>query len=203
MQNITKLALAIVAGSLLFATAVRARSRYGVTFDQLRRIDPRVRNDYTSVLNSAMASGGINTVPRVAAFLGQLLHETAGFRYMQEIASGQAYEGRADLGNTQPGDGVRYKGRGFIQLTGRANYRAAGADLRVDLENNPDFAADPKMAARTAVWFWNKKGLSPKADQGDIHGITRAINGGYNGLAERVQLTQNAMQVLGGGRALV
>lgn len=201
MQNL-RLALAIVAGSLFFATVARARSR-GVSNSQLRRIDPRVQQDYASVLNAAMAAGGITTVPRTAAFLGQILHETGGFRFLRELASGQAYEGRTDLGNTQPGDGQRYKGRGFIQLTGRANYRAAGTDLRIPLEADPERAADPGIAARTAVWFWNRKNLNERADRGDIEGITRAINGGLNGYADRVRLTNNAMQVLGGGRALV
>jgi putative chitinase len=144
-----------------------------------------------------MALGGIDTAPRIAAFLGQLLHETAGFQFLVELASGQAYEGRLDLGNVQPGDGPRYKGRGFIHLTGRANYREAGDALDLPLEERPELAERPDIAARVAVWFWNKKRLSPKADAGDIVAITRAINGGTNGLAERQRLTESALRVLG------
>jgi predicted chitinase len=163
----------------------------------LKRIDTRVRASYASALSSAMLRGGIDTVPRMAAFLGQIMHETAGFQFLTELASGAAYEGRADLGNTQAGDGVRFKGRGFIQLTGRANYRAAGNDLDLPLETQPELAARPDIAAVTAVWFWNKKKLNAKADIRDVNAITRAINGGTNGLAERVRLTENAERVLG------
>lgn len=200
MKFVTKLALGMIVTGFFLSTRARAMSgSRGVSDSQLKRIDSRVRQSFAYALNPAMATGGITSVPRVAAFLGQILHETGGFQWLHELASGQAYEGRQDLGNTQPGDGPRYKGRGFIQLTGRANYRQAGLDLGVDLENNPDFAADPTMAAKTAVWFWNKKGLNAKADAGDVRGITRAINGGYNGLEERIQLTQNAMSVLSSG----
>lgn len=201
MKLVTKLALGAVVAVLLFSTRSRAMSSRirGVTDDQLRRIDGRVRKQFASALNPAMDAGGINTTARVAAFLGQILHETGGFQWLKELASGEAYEGRADLGNTQPGDGVRYKGRGFIQLTGRANYRQAGADLGLPLEANPELVMEPAIAARTAVWFWNKKGLNSKADAGDIVGITRAINGGERGLSERIHLTNNAMNVLSSG----
>lgn len=200
MRFSTKLALGMIIAGLFLSKRARAMSGFrGVSDAQIKRIDSRVKKSFAYVLNPAMAAGGINTVPRVAAFLGQILHETGGFQWLHELASGQAYEGRQDLGNTQPGDGPVFRGRGFIMLTGRVNYRQAGADLNVDLENNPEFAADPAIAARTAVWFWNKKGLNAKADAGDIRGITRAINGGYNGLDERIQLTQSAMGVLSSG----
>lgn len=168
-----------------------------ITDDMLRRIDSRVKASYAGVLGPAMLRGGIDTVPRMSSFLGQIMHETAGFQFLTELASGQAYEGRLDLGNNQPGDGRRFKGRGFIQLTGRANYRAAGADLDLPLETQPELAARPDIAALTAVWFWSKKRLNAKADAGDIVGVTKAINGGTNGLDERVRLTNNAERVLG------
>jgi glycosyl hydrolase family 19 (putative chitinase) len=97
------------------------------------------------------------------------------------------YEGRRDLGNTQPGDGPRYHGRGPIQLTGRANYRSAGRDLGLDLERNPEKAADPDVAFRIAGWYWTTRNLNKFADLGDagVDDVTRLINGGYNGLDDR------------------
>src|SRR5690606_11129687 len=128
---------------------------------------------------------GINTKQRQAMFLAQLGHESGGLRYMEEIASGAAYEGRRDLGNTQPGDGTRYKGRGPIQLTGRANYREAGRALGLDLEGNPQQASSPEVGFRVAAWYWNSRGLNQHADAGNFREVTRRINGGYNGLADR------------------
>src|SRR5215467_14480028 len=116
---------------------------------------------------------------------------------MEEIASGAAYEGRRDLGNTQPGDGKRYKGRGPIQLTGRANYRRAGKALGLDLEKDPAKAADPAVGFRVAGWFWKTHGLNELADKGDFREITRRINGGYNGLASRQAFYKKAKEVLG------
>ena len=199
MQTKTKIALALVVFAMFAATGARASSSKGsrvLTDELIKRIDPNVRKNYASALNPAMAAGSITTPPRVAAFLAQILHESGSFQFLRELASGAAYEGRKDLGNTQPGDGVRYKGRGFIQLTGRANFRSAGSDLGLDLENNPDLAEQPDIAARLAVWFWNKKNLNAKADAGDFVGITRAINGGTRGLQERTRLYESAKQVL-------
>jgi putative chitinase len=198
MQTKTKIALGLVVFALFASTRARASSKgYRVlTDDLIKRIDPNVKKNYASALNPAMAAGGITTPPRVAAFLAQILHESGSFQFLRELASGAAYEGRKDLGNTQPGDGVRYKGRGFIQLTGRANFRSAGSGLGIDLENNPDLAEQPDIAARLAVWFWNKKNLNVRADVGDFVGITRAINGGTRGLQERTRLYESAKQVL-------
>jgi predicted chitinase len=141
--------------------------------------------EYAPLVNTAMREGRITTRARAAAFLAQLGHESGSLRWMEELASGAAYEGRLDLGNTQPGDGRRYKGRGPIQLTGRANYRAAGKALGLPLEDNPKMAARPAVGFRTAVWYWTTRGLNPLADRGDFKGITRRINGGYNGLSDR------------------
>src|SRR5690606_4952046 len=129
--------------------------------------------------------GVMETNLRLAHFLAQVLHESGSFRYMEEIASGKAYEGRADLGNTQPGDGVRYKGRGPIQITGRANYRYFGRKIGIDIESNPTIAAVPSIGLHLALEYWKDRGLNALADKDDIETITRRINGGLNGLADR------------------
>jgi predicted chitinase/LysM repeat protein len=173
----------------------------GVSLAQLKKIMPALSDSKARQvlphLNAAMAEAKINTPKRQAAFLAQLAHESGQLRYFEEIASGAAYEGRRDLGNTQPGDGVRFKGRGPIQLTGRANYRAAGKALGIDLEKNPKRAADIDVGFRTAAWFWNSRGLNKYADAGNFREVTRRINGGYNGLADREQFYRRALNVLG------
>jgi predicted chitinase len=138
----------------------------------------------------AMVEHAITTQARARDFLAQVLHESAGLRYFEEIASGAAYEGRADLGNTHPGDGRRYKGRGPIQLTGRANYRWAGHLLGLPLEQNPALAAQHDVGWRIAALYWKSHGLNELADQGQFVTITRRINGGTNGLAARVHYRQ-------------
>lgn len=122
---------------------------------------------------------------RLAHFMAQLAHESGNFKYMEEIASGQAYEGRKDLGNTQPGDGKRYKGRGPIQLTGRANYASFGRKIGINLERYPELAANPSIGLHVAIFYWNDRRLSEIADEDDIEAITRKINGGLNGLDDR------------------
>lgn len=154
--------------------------------DQFRALFPAAPADYLPHLNAAMAEAQITTLPRVHAFLAQLGHESMGLRHMQELANGEAYEGRDDLGNTQPGDGRRYKGRGPIQLTGRSNYRAAGKALGLDLEERPEQAATPQVGFRVAAWFWRTRGLNALADKGEFRTITRKINGGLNGWRDRV-----------------
>ena len=130
-------------------------------------------------------AGWLDTPLRFAHPLAQLAHESDGFRAMEEYASGKAYEGRADLGNTQPGDGVRYKGRGPIQVTGRANYRTFGRALGIDLERRPDLAAVPSIGLQVSAAYWGSRNLNALADRDDILSITRAINGGNNGLDGR------------------
>ena len=143
---------------------------------------------YAPALLTRMPANGIDTPLRCMHFLAQIGHESAGFRYTEEIASGEAYEGRADLGNTQPGDGVRFKGRGLIQLTGRANYAAYGKAIGVDLVDTDAYetlATDPERAVDVACWFWSTHGLNALADADDIEAVTRRINGGLNGLDDR------------------
>ncbi len=172
----------------------------GVTVQQLQAIMPDLSTSRAQqvlpYLNQAMLQGGINTPLRQAAFLAQLATESGQFRWFEELASGAAYEGRADLGNTQPGDGVRFKGRGPIQLTGRSNYRAAGQALGIDLEGNPTRAADLDVGFRTAVWFWNSRTLNSYADVGNFDMITKRVNGGFNGKASRDAYYARAKSVL-------
>jgi predicted chitinase/LysM repeat protein len=172
----------------------------GVSLAELRRIMPNLpeakARQYLPHLNQAMAEAKINTPKRQSAFLAQLAHESVQLRYFEEIASGAAYEGRRDLGNTQAGDGRRFKGRGPIQLTGRANYRAAGRALGIDLENNPQRAADPSVGFRVAAWYWNTRNLNSYADAGNFSAITYRINGGYNGAADRNRYYQVALGAL-------
>lgn len=122
---------------------------------------------------------------RFAHFIAQLAHESGNFRYMEEIASGSAYENRKDLGNTEKGDGVRYKGRGPIQLTGRANYRRYGQALGIDFENNPTIVALPSIGLLVACKYWADNNLNALADKDDVTTITRRINGGLNGFDDR------------------
>jgi len=175
-----------------------------LTVDQLRRVMPNLSvgkaNEYIGHLNNAMSWASITTCLRKSAFLAQLAHESAQLYYFEEIASGDAYEGRKDLGNIYPGDGRRYKGRGPIQLTGRANYRAAGRDLGVDLEGNPTLAATAQWGFKVAGWYWKTRSLNQFADQGTQGGfdeVTRRINGGYNGKADRDNYWRRARSVLG------
>jgi len=162
--------------------------------------------NYTAMLphieNAMRAANCINPL-RAAHFLGQIGHESAGLRYMEEIASGAAYEGRADLGNTQPGDGRRFKGRGPIQLTGRANYRAftrwarGAGHTSHDFEANPHLLSQPKWGFLAASYYWTvaRPNLNAQADRDDLEAVTRSINGGLNGLADRRQRLNRCKQL--------
>ena len=132
------------------------------------------------------------------AFIAQLAHESGDLHYFEELSSGKQYEGRKDLGNTQPGDGVKYKGRGPIQITGRTNYAAAGKALGLDLINNPQLAADPAVGFKIAVWFWNSHKLSKYGDctQASFDKTTKVINGGTNGQDDRRKKFSVALSVL-------
>ena len=151
----------------------------------------------------------INTHARILSFLAQVGHESGGLFFTEELASGKAYEGREDLGNIHPGDGVLFKGRGLIQITGGVNYKAIHDELGIDCINTPALLGGKnanvctpeqlKNATLSAGWFWNKKNLNALADKIDItkpieedsnfdafEAITRKINGGTNGLSDRV-----------------
>lgn len=136
-------------------------------------------------LGPTLASFDIVTPRRIEHFLAQAAHESDGFCTTQEYEDGSRYEGRADLGNVKAGDGRRYKGRGIFQLTGRANYRTYGRLLGLDLEGRPELAADPYTSLRIACLYWRERKISAMAEEDDLLRVTRAINGGRNGLDDR------------------
>ena len=142
----------------------------------------------------------VNTYLRICHFLSQVAHESDGFNTLHEYwgptDAQKRYEGRKDLGNTEKGDGKRYMGRGLIQLTGRANYRQYGKRIGVDLENNPELAADPENSVKLALEYWKIKGLNQYADQDDILTITKRINGGTNGFADRQKCLAKAKSMI-------
>ena len=164
----------------------------GVRFDRAQTFAP--------FLNSAMDEFEINTPLRQAAFLAQVLHESGLCRWLVELwgpsEAQRRYEGRLDLGNTEPGDGYNYRGRGLLQTTGRANYVKTGDALGEPLEAHPELLGTPELAARSAAWFWKSHGLNELADDNQFMTITRRINGGTNGYADRLALYEIAQPLL-------
>lgn len=162
------------------------------------RIDRAV--EWLPAIEAAMAEFGIDTPARQAAFLAQIGHESGGLKWTVELwgptEAQRRYEGRKDLGNVQIGDGFRFRGRGLIQTTGRHNYLATGKALGVDLIAKPELLALPPLAARSAAWYWQSRGLNALADAGDFERITKRINGGLNGQPERIALWESARSVL-------
>ena len=174
-----------------------------ITPQQLLQILPnagQVSGVFAPVLNTAMNRYQIVGAKRVAAFIAQIGHESGQLKYVKEIwgptAAQARYEGRADLGNTQPGDGSKFRGRGLIQITGRANYKACGEALGLDLINQPELLEKPQHACMSAAWFWATRSLNTLADAGQFDAITRRINGGQNGAADRQALYARALKVL-------
>jgi len=133
---------------------------------------------------------------RAAQFLAQIACESIQLTYTAELASGTRYEGRADLGNTKPGDGPRFKGRGLIQVTGRANYTACAQALKLPLLDHPELLELPTYAAQSAGWFWKSHGCNELADTGDVKAVTRRVNGGFNNLSDRITFFDRARKVL-------
>ncbi|WP_122518144.1 glycoside hydrolase family 19 protein [Pseudomonas viridiflava] len=174
-----------------------------ITAQQLLKILPNAGAKvgvFVPALNTAMGKYQIITLERIAAFLAQIGHESGQLRYVREIwgptAQQLGYEGREDLGNTVAGDGSKYRGRGLIQITGRANYAECGEALGLDLISHPELLEQPEHAAMSAAWYWSSRGLNSLADKGDFLQITRRINGGTNGLADRQALYDRALKVL-------
>ena len=170
-----------------------------MTADQIRKIMPQAGNKadlFAGPISYAMKEFDINTKARQAAFIAQIGHESGQLRYVKELASGSAYEGRKELGNTMPGDGVKYKGRGLIQITGKANYVALMMALGIDCLEHPEVVEESVNACRSAGWFWKTNGLNELADQGNFLAITKRINGGTNGLEDRQALWAKAKEIL-------
>ncbi len=180
-----------------------------LTADTLAEIiapEPRARAEpFVAPLKETMRRYAIDTFRRQSHFLAQILHESGRLRFLEELWGPtpvqQGYEGRADLGNTRPGDGFRFRGRGLIQLTGRANYEAYTADTGIDYVGDPDAVAALPAAADVAGWFWRRRNLNALADLNDVYRVTRRINGGLNGIADRIALLRRARSAL--RRALV
>ena len=172
-----------------------------LTVDQLNKVMPlagrRVEIFYPHVA-ATLVEFEINTPHRIAAFLAQLAHESGELRYVEELASGAAYEGRKDLGNTEIGDGVRYKGRGLIQITGRSNYWQVSNFFGIEFINEPELLSRPEWAARSAGWFWSSRKLNVLADAQDFRAITKKINGGYNGYPDREKYYKAALAIYRG-----
>ncbi|WP_122575360.1 glycoside hydrolase family 19 protein [Pseudomonas viridiflava] len=174
-----------------------------ITAQQLLKILPNAGAKvgvFVPALNTAMGKYQIITRERIAAFLAQIGHESGQLRYVREIwgptSQQLGYEGRKDLGNTVAGDGSKYRGRGLIQITGRANYAECGEALALDLISHPELIEQPEHAAMSAAWYWGSRGLNSLADKGDVISITKRINGGTNGLADRQALYERALKVL-------
>lgn len=180
-----------------------------ITTQQLLRILPSAGSKagvFASALNLAMDRFQINTTLRMAAFIAQVGHESGQFRYVRELG-GDQYLSKYDtgplakrLGNTPEadGDGQKYRGRGLIQITGHDNYLACSKALFGDdrLLRTPELLEQAEWACKSAAWFWNSRNLNALADVGDMNGITRRINGGMNGLAERLEFYDRAKKVL-------
>jgi putative chitinase len=156
--------------------------------------------EFLPIIEQAAPDFDINTPERLAAFLAQVGHESGGLHWLTELwgptAAQLRYEGRSDLGNTEEGDGFKYRGRGLIQITGRANYKKCSDALATDFIGDPDLLAQPEYAVRSAMWFWDSHGLNELADNGDFVVITKRINGGTNGLDQRMALWEQAKEVL-------
>lgn len=158
--------------------------------------------EFAPLLPSLLTRFAVTSALRIEHLLSQTAHESDGFSTLEEYASGADYEGRADLGNTKVGDGKRYKGRGPIQLTGRDNYRKFTMWLRSFMPDCPDFEAQPELVARFpwAAWavfyYWSSRGLNAIADADDLVLMTKRINGGKNGLADRGAYLKKAKGVI-------
>lgn len=171
-----------------------------ITIDQLLQIMPSATvraAAFQLALTNAMLEFAVVTAKRQSAFLAQVAHESGELKYTRELSDGSQYEGRLDLGNTQPGDGPLYRGRGLLQVTGRTNYLACGTALGLDLIAHPELLEVPAGATRSAAWFWKTHILNELADTDSFGTITKRINGGYNGLDQRLGYWLRARKACG------
>lgn len=134
---------------------------------------------------------------RLVYFVAQCAHECAGFSALLETCDGTRYEGRRNLGNTRHGDGRRYRGRGWLQITGRHNYERLERDTGLHVAECPDLLEHPDQAAIAAAWYWRHIGGNRYADRGDFRGLTYAINGGYTGYHDRMRWLRRIDDVAG------
>lgn len=173
-----------------------------ITEQVLRNLCPYAKSDLLRAIvdnfNDLAPNFGVTTDLRVCHFFAQAAVETAWFDTLQEYASGEEYEGRKDLGNTHPGDGRKYKGRGIFQVTGRYNYEVFGKKMGLDLINNPQLLLDPRNAVLSALYFWQSRNMNAIADRDDIDAASRAVNGGYNGIDERRRAVSVLKSTIGG-----
>jgi putative chitinase len=175
-----------------------------ITLDQLLKIMPYARpraGIFLAPLNAAMSEFDINTKARKVSFLSQIGHESGQLQYTHELASGAAYDTgplAIRLGNTPEADGVgqRWKGHGLIEVTGLANHAACAKYFGIPLDKIAAWLETPEGACRSAGWFWKSRGLNELADAGDQRAVTKRVNGGYNGLADRMALCEVACRVL-------
>lgn len=174
-----------------------------MTVATLQKIIPKATaakiNVYAPLLSKFMAQYKIVGLHREAAFLAAIAHESDNLEKTVEDGNDayfKRYEGNKNLGNTKPGDGLRFKGRGLIQITGRWNYTALSKTANIDFVASPKLLEEPVAAVISACWFWNFKKLSPLADQDEFKEITRLVNGGYNGWANRQALYLHAKNIL-------
>lgn len=176
-----------------------------VTKEQILAIMPNAKDrvdKYLFWLNHYAEQYHINTKLRWAHFLAQIAHESGEMKYTHELGRTSyflKYEtgklGKT-LGNTHKGDGARYKGRGFIQLTGRANYTKFSADSKIDVVNRPDEVENPQLCVMVSMWYWDTHGCNEASDDDDIVKVTKKVNGGINGLKSRQVYYSRAKKVL-------
>jgi len=184
-----------------------------------------ISEEWLEPLNETFEKYDISTPKRQACFIGQCMHESGGFKFLKEnlnysaaalmrtwpsrfpdMDTAEKYERNPEkiankvyggrMGNTEEGDGAKYIGRGLIQLTGKENYANCGLGIGVDLLGNPDWLSNPKYASLSAGWFWNKKGLNALADTMDIETMTKRINGGSIGIADRTAKINKVLDLL-------
>jgi len=186
-------------GIVAYISGTAPQPELAVTGERLLHLAPNgkahIVNGIAQRFDALAHEYDVTTRLRLCHFLAQAAHETDGFRTLEEYGGASyflRYEGRQDLGNSQVGDGIRYHGRGIFQLTGRANYRRFGKIIGIDLEAAPERAKEPDISLLVAFAYWSERAISAAADADDIAAVTKLINGGRNGLAERTRYLEKA-----------